>query len=77
MSTAKIVAACAFAAGLAACGTTQGDRALSGAMVGAGTGVVVGPIGAGVGAVAGAVTGYVTDRDDVYLGRPVWKTNHK
>jgi len=77
MSTTKTVAACALVIGLAACGTTQGDRALSGAMVGAGTGVVVGPIGAGVGAVAGAVAGYATDRDDIYLGRPVWKTNNK
>ncbi len=58
---------------LAACGTTQGDRALSGAGVGAGVGLVAGPVGSAVGAVAGAAVGYATDRDDLYLGDPAWK----
>ncbi len=57
--------------GLAACGETPGDRAVSGAALGAGTGAIIGAatgtpatgaaIGAGVGAVAGAAT---TPRDD-------------
>lgn len=66
--------------GLAACGSTPGDRAVSGAALGAGTGAIIGAatgtaatgaaIGAGVGAVAGAATtprdgeGYDRDRYD-------------
>lgn len=71
------VAGILFAVILGGCGTLQADRTLSGAAVGAGVGVVVGPIGSGVGAVVGAVVGagvgYVTDKDDVYLGRPIWR----
>lgn len=62
--------------GLAACGETPGDRAVSGAALGAGTGAIIGAatgtaatgaaIGAGVGAVAGAAT---TPRDDGYYDR--------
>ena len=69
----KAIAAILATTALAACGTTQGDRTLSGAGVGAATGAVVGPIGMGVGAVVGAVGGYATKKDDVYLGKPVWK----
>lgn len=67
------LAAAALVVPLAACGTTQGDRAVSGAGVGAAAGMVVGPVGAAVGAVGGAVVGYTTDRDDIYLGDPIWK----
>ena len=64
----KIVAAGTLMAclGLAACGSTPEDRAVSGAALGAGTGALIGAatgtpatgavIGAGVGAVAGAAT---------------------
>jgi hypothetical protein len=62
--------------GLAACGSSPGDRAVSGAALGAGTGAIIGAatgtaatgaaIGAGVGAVAGAAT---TPRDDGYYDR--------
>jgi osmotically inducible lipoprotein OsmB len=69
MAIAAILATLA----LDGCGTTQGDRTLSGAGVGAGVGAVVGPVGVGLGAVVGAGVGYVTDRDDLYLGRPLWK----
>jgi len=58
--------------GLAACGSSPGDRAVSGAAIGAGTGAIIGAatgtpatgaaIGAGVGAVAGAAT-TPSDRD--------------
>jgi osmotically inducible lipoprotein OsmB len=66
---------------LAACGETQGDRALSGAAIGAGSGAaigaVAGPIGAGTGAVIGAgvggATGAFTSPNQVDLGRPVWE----
>jgi len=75
------LAIAAISAGLAACGETRGDRALSGAAIGAGTGAAVGgvaggPAGAGagaaVGAGAGAVTGAVTSPGAVDLGRPGW-----
>jgi osmotically inducible lipoprotein OsmB len=69
----KAIPALIAALALSACGTQQGDRTLSGAGVGAATGAVAGPIGVGVGAVVGAVGGYATDKDDVYLGKPVWK----
>ncbi len=67
--------------GLAACGQTVGDRALSGAAIGAGTGAAVGaiagPVGAGTGAAigagAGAITGAVTSPSAVDLGKPVWE----
>jgi osmotically inducible lipoprotein OsmB len=75
------VAVFGIAAGLAACGETRSDRALSGAAIGAGTGAAVGaaaggPVGAGtgaaVGAGAGAVTGAVTSPGTIDLGRPAW-----
>ena len=67
--------------GLAACGQTVGDRALSGAAIGAGTGAAVGaiagPVGAGTGAAigagAGAITGAVTCPSAIDLGKPVWE----
>lgn len=61
--------------GLSACGSTKGERALSGAGIGAGIGAVGGAIagadpvtGAVVGGVAGAATGAMTDKDDINLG---------
>lgn len=69
----KLAVAAIAAMGLAGCGTLKADRTLSGAAVGAGVGAVVGPVGSGVGAVVGAGVGYVTDRDDLYLGKPVWR----
>ena len=69
----------AAALALAACGTTPGERATTGAGIGAVGGVVVGALvgapllGAAVGAAAGATTGAATTPDEVYLGKPVWK----
>lgn len=65
---------------LAACGTSEPERAQGGAATGAATGAAVGLIGgpvgvlvgAGVGAAAGATTGAVTDARDVNLGPPPW-----
>ncbi len=65
--------------GLAACGNTKGDRALSGAGIGAGVGLVGGALvgapvtGAAVGAAAGAGAGALTNEDQIDLGKPVWK----
>lgn len=65
---------------LTACGDTVGDRALSGGAIGAGAGAVGGAIvggdpltGAVVGGAVGAAAGGLTDKNDVNLGRPVWR----
>lgn len=65
---------------LAACGTSQPERAsggaAAGAATGAGVGALAGPpgmaIGALVGAGAGAGTGAATKPSDVNLGKPPW-----
>jgi osmotically inducible lipoprotein OsmB len=66
--------------GLAGCGETKGDRALSGAGLGAAAGAGVGLLtggslltGAVVGGAVGAAGGALTDKDDVDLGKPAWK----
>jgi osmotically inducible lipoprotein OsmB len=65
--------------GLAGCGTSKQDRALSGAGIGAGTGAAIGAVtgggvvgGALLGGAAGAAGGYLTDPDKVNLGKPAW-----
>jgi osmotically inducible lipoprotein OsmB len=65
---------------LSGCGTSTGDRGLSGAAIGAGAGAVGaallgGPvIGAAlVGAGAGALIGAATSPSTVDLGKPVWE----
>lgn len=69
-----------LALGLAACGTSKSDRALSGAGIGAGTGAVAGALtggsvggGALIGGAVGAAAGALTDKDDVNLGKPAWR----
>lgn len=66
--------------GLAACGQTTGDRAISGGLLGAGAGAAVGAVtggslatGAIVGGALGAAGGAVTKPNTVNLGRPVWR----
>lgn len=65
---------------LSACGSTPGERAVSGAGIGAGIGAIGAGItggnpltGAVVGGAAGAATGAATKEEDVNLGRPAWK----
>lgn len=65
---------------LSACGTTPGERALSGAGIGAGVGAVGGAIaganpvaGAVVGGAVGAAVGAVVDKSKLDLGKPSWK----
>jgi hypothetical protein len=64
---------------LGACGHTTGDRALSGAGIGAGIGAVGGlmlgaPLeGAVIGGAVGAGAGALTNRNQVDLGRPIWR----
>lgn len=76
-----MLAAAAFAAlGLSACGTSQTDRGLSGAGIGAATGAVIGGVtggsigtGAVIGGVVGGVVGATTTKDDINLGKPIWR----
>jgi hypothetical protein len=77
------ISALAFAGvamlGLAACGTTTQDRALSGGGIGAGAGALGGAMvghpveGALLGGAAGAAGGALTNPSQVDLGKPVWK----
>lgn len=64
---------------LTACGTTPGDRAVSGGMIGAGAGAVIGAAagspatGAAIGAATGAALGAATDPCTLNLGDPWWE----
>jgi osmotically inducible lipoprotein OsmB len=65
---------------LAGCGTSTGDRGLSGAAIGASAGAVGaaifgGPVAAValIGAGAGALTGVATSPSAVDLGKPIWQ----
>jgi osmotically inducible lipoprotein OsmB len=69
-----------FAFGLSACGTTPGDRGLTGAGIGAATGAVVGAVtglgpltGAAIGGGVGAAAGALTESRDFDLGKPIWR----
>ena len=77
---AATMTAALMAMSIAGCGTTPGDRTISGAGIGAGVGALGaaatgGSVGTGavIGGVAGGVIGAVTSPDDVYLGEPIWK----
>lgn len=64
---------------LTGCGSTPGERAVSGAGIGAAAGAVGGALvgapatGAAIGGAAGAATGALTDEQDLDLGEPFWK----
>lgn len=65
---------------LSACGNTPGDRALSGAALGAGAGLALGGLAGGsgvtgalIGGAAGAIGGAVTNKNDINLGKPLWR----
>ena len=64
---------------VAACGTTQSDRALSGGLLGAGTGAIIGSVtgsagnGALIGGLGGAALGALTSSRDINLGTPIWR----
>jgi hypothetical protein len=80
--TRKALSGCAAVLALlalTACGSSTGDRGLSGAAIGAGAGAVGGALvghplgGAAVGAAVGGATGALTDEEDIDLGDPIWK----
>jgi hypothetical protein len=64
---------------LSACGQSTSDRAISGAGIGAGVGAVGGLLlgdpltGALIGGAVGGAAGALTDKDQVNLGKPVWR----
>lgn len=67
-------ALCALSLSVAACGSSTGERALSGGGIGAGVGAAGAAIaggdpvtGAVIGGAAGAATGAATDEDDINL----------
>ena len=71
---------CACGLLLSACGSTTTDRALSGGGIGAAGGAALGALtggsalgGALIGGAAGAAAGALTSRDDIDLGKPVWR----
>ena len=63
---------------LSGCGTSTGDRGLSGGLLGAGTGATIGALAgsAGTGALwgglGGAAIGMLTSPAMVNLGKPIW-----
>lgn len=63
---------------LSGCGTTQGDRTLSGGLLGAGTGALIGSVtgsagkGALIGGLGGLAIGALTSPRDINLGQPIW-----
>ncbi len=79
LRTVALGAIMASALVLAGCGTTPGDRAVSGGLLGAGAGALIGSTtgdagtGALIGGVAGAAAGALTDPCDVNLGNPPWR----
>ena len=72
--------ALALVLSVAACGDTKSDRALSGGAIGAGVGAVGSSLvggnavgGALIGGAVGAGAGALTDKNDVNMGKPVWR----
>jgi len=80
MKRASIAIAIMVAAlSLAGCGSSTGERAISGGGIGAGVGALGGfmvgaPLeGALIGGAVGAGTGALTNKDQIDLGQPIWK----
>jgi osmotically inducible lipoprotein OsmB len=67
------------ALGLAGCGYSTGDRAVTGGALGAAGGAAIGAVtgaplaGAVIGGVGGAAAGALTSPNDVNLGRPIYR----
>lgn len=80
MRSITLAAATVAMLGLAACGHSPGERALSGGALGAAGGAAIGGLtggsvlgGAVLGGAAGAAAGALTSPRDVNLGKPAWK----
>lgn len=76
---ASLAAVILLAGSLSACGSSLGDRTLSGAGIGAAAGAIGGALvgapatGAAIGAAVGGAAGAVTQKKDVNLGKPIWR----
>jgi len=76
--TLRLLTVFSLTALLAGCGTSPGDRGLSGGLLGAGTGAAIGSLagsaatGALVGGLGGAAIGLLTSSDTINLGQPAW-----
>jgi hypothetical protein len=81
LKTFSASAALVAALALSACGTTPGDRAVSGGLLGAGAGAAIGSLsgnagaGAVIGGLGGAAVGAATDPCTLNLGDPFWRDN--
>ena len=79
-SRSSLVTILTLSLALVGCGTTQGDRALSGGLLGAGTGAAIGSLtgnagaGAVIGGAGGALVGALTSPSAINLGPPPWRT---
>jgi hypothetical protein len=79
MTHLRTISAAFLALALAGCGTSTGDRVVSGAGIGAAGGAVVGAMtgswatGAAIGALGGGALGAATDPCDLDLGTPYWR----
>ena len=79
MRAMLLAAGCAVALFLAGCGTYQGDRLASGALIGGAGGAAIGAMagnpamGALAGGLVGGVVGAATDPCTVNLGNPIWR----
>jgi len=82
MSATKTTMIAVLALGIGAlsgCGTAPLERGVSGAGIGAAAGAVGGALvgapgtGAAIGAAVGGAAGALTRRDQIDLGRPIWK----
>jgi len=79
LKTLSASAVLAAALALSACGTTPGDRAVSGGLLGAGAGAAIGSLsgnagaGAVIGGLGGAAVGAATDPCTLNLGDPFWR----
>jgi peptidoglycan hydrolase-like protein with peptidoglycan-binding domain len=69
---------------LAACGSTQQDRLISGGGIGAAGGAIIGAVtgltvvqGALIGTGLGAALGGLTSSDQFNLGEPFWRQSHR
>lgn len=76
----RIIYSLAVLFAVTACGNTASDRSLSGAGIGAGAGAVGAALmhgnvvtGAALGAAAGAITGAATEKEQLDLGKPIWR----
>ena len=76
----KVALVAILGVGLAGCGYSRGDRAVTGGALGAGTGALLGAVtggnagtGALIGGGVGALGGAFTSPGDVNLGKPVYR----